>query len=94
MTGWRLGWMCSLALWVGLCLYGAAGVAGANPVGRAYLAVSGEDRVVALDVSKGRVLFSLVTDDCPEELLVSRSGKVLFVSNKEARTVQAFYLVH
>jgi YVTN family beta-propeller protein len=65
------------------------GIAVSKDSKTAYVAVMGSDRVVAVDLLKGKVRAFATTGAGPRHLVLSKDGKTLYVTNNRAGTVSA-----
>jgi len=68
---------------------GPAGMAFDQRLGRAYVALSGDDRIDLIDITAGEVInqIRLNTGDQPQELALTPDGKILLVANRGSNTV-------
>lgn len=57
---------------------------------RLFVACSGENRVAVIDAERLAVEGFIPTQECPEEVLVTRNGRQLFVANKLSSSIQVF----
>ena len=68
---------------------GPAGMAFDQRLGRAYVALSGDDRIEIIDITAGEVIdrIRLNTGDQPQELALTPDGKILLAANRGSNTV-------
>jgi len=61
-----------------------------EPRGRLYVSLWGNAEVAVVDTSRGEVVDRWKTEDHPNEMLLARGGKVLYVANANRNTVSVF----
>lgn len=73
-------------IFAALALLLLAGAGGAAPAQRslAYVAAEGEDRVVVVDVGRGRVLARIAVPAGPHNLTATADGRIVVVTNQPA----------
>lgn len=68
------------------------GVAWDKARDRLYVSLWGQAKVAVIDAGEGKIVATWATEEHPNELLISRDGKVLFVANANRNTVSVFDL--
>ena len=61
-----------------------------EPRGRLYVSLWGNAEVAVVDTSRGQVVDRWKTEEHPNEMLLARGGKVLYVANANRNTVSVF----